>query len=472
MTSACNFVATNVNATRVKKVASFDYAAGIAVLGSFDLVEFNGGYIFDCVMPTGTGTSGVSGVSGINVALDGASRWARRVVVNGVRIEKVYSSNFGYQFDQDGIGYFVPDDSSDAGKVDSLLVVEGGSSFVNCYGRSIKTQCRDTVVRDSKFLRTEGLTSGTGNVEIDSQTGSLVLSSCTFDYRNGFQPIFCARIIGGSAYAESGLHAKDCTVYVDSSTTLDGFAQTLPSTGYLSTAYIDGVRVFGKIKEFFDYRCNGAKNYAQVSNCWLNTIVNGATSEKALVYLRAGGVGSPYDAFVEIVGNRYDGSDTPAVARTQISGAEMVAAVSARNNIGFSDVAGGAVNPSGFYTNQGTVLGRVVPAGNQALKGYHEIVTEIIAPAGTAKVPIRKDFGGAFVLVIVGSVGNGDNYALISTTDAVNTTIAKSASFVLGTTTNPGNGDFRIWSSATNEISIENNAGADLPFTLFILTAG
>jgi hypothetical protein len=472
MTSACTLTFDNVTAKRVRKSATFGSAVAVYVLGSFEVVEFNDCYIFDCEMPAGSGTPSVSGVAGINVSLDGSTKWTRRVVLNGTKIEKVYSSDLAYLFDQDGVGYFVPDDASDAGKADSLLVVEGNSSFVNCYGRSIKTQCRDTVVRDSKFLRTEGLTGGAGNTEIDSQTGSLVVSSCTFDYRSTYQPNFCARVVGGSTYGESGLNVRDCTVYVDSATTLDGFAQMFPNTGYLSTAIIDGVRVYGKVKEFLNYICNGSKNYARVSNCWLNTIVNSATSEKALVYVRSGGVGSPYDALIEIIGNRYDGADTPAVARTQIAGSEMAAAVSARNNLGFANVAADAINPTGLYTNQGTILGRSVTDGNQSLKGYQEVITKVIANGATATIPIRKVWGGAFVLAVAGAVGNGDQYALFSSTNAVNTQIAKSAGFTLGTTSNPGSGDFRIWSSATNEISIQNNSGSQQPVTFFVLTVG
>ena len=471
MTSACTLTLNNVTAQRVAKAAIFGAAMAVYVLGSFDVAEFNDCYIYDCEMPAGTGTPSVSGVAGINVSLDGSTKWTRRVALNGTKIEKVYSSDLAYTSDQDGIGYFVPDDASDAGKADSLLVVDSNCSFVNCYGRSIKTQCRDTVVRDSKFLRTEGLTGGAGNTEVDSQTGSLSLASCTFDYRNGFQPGFCARVIGGASYGESGMNVRDCTVYVDSTTTLDGFVQTFPNTGYLSSVVIDGVRVYGKIKEFLSFICNGAKNYARVSNCWLNTIVNSATSQKALVYVRWGGVGSP-DALIEIIGNRYDGADTPGVARTQIPGSEMTATVSARNNPGFSNVAGDPINPAGFYTNQGTVLGRVVVDGNQALKGYSETITKIIADGATATVPVRKVWGGAFILAVAGAVGNGDQYALFSSTDAVNTQIAKSSAFTLGTTSNPGSGDFRIWSSATNEISIQNNSGSEQPVTLFILTVG
>ena len=98
--------------------------------------------------------------------------------------------------------------------------------------------------------------------------------------------------------------------------------------------------------------------------------------------------------------------------------------------------------------------------------------TKIIAAAATATVPVRKEWGGAFVLIVVGGAGNGDNYALISSTNAVNTSIAKSASFVLGGTTNPGSGTFRVWSSADHEISIQNNHTEEWPFTVFVLTVG
>ena len=60
------------------------------------------------------------------------------------------------------------------------------------------------------------------------------------------------------------------------------------------------------------------------------------------------------------------------------------------------------------------------------------------------------------VLVFITSTIASSGYALIAHGSAANTVIAKGSSFEVGDTTNPGTGTFRVWTSATNELSIEN----------------
>jgi hypothetical protein len=471
MANACNLTFNDVYSKRAKKNATFGSALGVYVLGSFDVVQFNGGMVFDCEMPTGSGTPSVSGIAGINVAPISTDKWCRRLIVNGTKVEKIYSSDLTYTADQDGIGYFVPNDASDAGKVESLLVVTGGASFKNCYGRSIKTQCRDTIVGDASFQRTEGYNGGVGDTEIDAQTGTLFSNKTVHDYRNGFSPNAVWRCLGGAAYGPNGINVREATVHLDSATTLERAVQTFPNDGFTSSAMVDGLRIFGKVKEPIALICNGPDNYAKVTNCFFTQIVNGATGEKALVYVRAGGVGSP-DALIEIDGNVYTGGDAAAVARTQIAGGEMTATVSCGVNPGFANNLIGAISPAGLHTKRALALNGWTGTSKSAVK-FSERFTELTVAAGaTATFSVRKSSGAARVTILEGSAGNGVNYAEFWSTNSLNDAVKTGPNFNIGDTADPGSGVFRVWSSAANEVSIKNTDGGDYTFSIRIMERG
>jgi hypothetical protein len=329
----------------------------------------------------------------------------------------------------------------------------------------VKTQCRDTIVRDSSFLRTEGLASGIGlGAEIDAQTGELVADGNVFDYRNGFHPRYCIRSLGSPPSGKNGLTGLNSTVYVDSATELFGFAETLSPGTFTSSVKIDGIRIFGPVQSLLLFRCNGLKNYAEISNCWLDTLRDGFTSQKALVYVLTGGT-SPYYANLTIRGNYYDGTDLPSVCRTNIATSDMSANVSAWNNFGFIDDVATYVNESGLRTSQAMAIGKITGTEDQNIKGYHQIKTLILGDGETGTLPIRRLWSGSIVLITASS----NNYALISSSDTANVAIAASANFIVGNTTNPGGGLFRVWSSATNELSIQNGSGSGRPITAWIL---
>ena len=470
MTNAATLLLTNVFATRAKRSNAFNGGNGMWIYGAFDSVTFNGGGASDCELPTGQGTPSVVGITGITVTVNGTTGWARRCIANGITIDKVYSSDLAYQSDQDGLRFFAPDDLTVVGgKPASELVVTGGSVFRNCYGRSIKTQCRNTVVRDSYFERTEGLTSGQGNVEIDAQTGTLSASDLTFSYANGQEPFACVRTIGDSTHGKHGMSARDCVVYTDSATTITTFAQAFCSAGgLLSRHSIDNIQVFGKTKAIAEFLCNGEENYADVANCYISELVNGVTSEKALIYILSAGT-SPYYANITAHGNVYDNTGLPAIARDTVPSNSMNSSVSAWNNIGFSDVASAYVNAAGLKTAQAFAVGKVTSEQNAQIKGYHQILTENPANGATATFPIRRFWSNALIFIQAGASGA---YAFVSSSDTTNVSIAASASFVVGNAANPGSGTYRVWSSGTNELSVQNNSGSSRPITVFIVTAG
>lgn len=459
-----NLTFSNVFVTRAKRLNTFNGGNGILIRGSFDTVTLNGGGASDCELPTGQGTPGSIGISGIGVTWYTVARYVKSMRVNGVQIEKVYSSDLTYQDDQDGLTYFTPDDSGGIYKVPGELIVSGGSSFLNCYGRSIKTQCRNTIVQNSHFERTEGLTSGVGNNEIDAQYGSLIVSDCVFVYDNAQEPGVCANCSSDAIYGRPGLTVQNCDVYLDSTVTLSIFASTFPRSGLYSRHQITGVKVFGKLKKLFDFICRGDKNYAEVSNCFANEIVNGETSQKALIYVRAGGAAlSPYSAIVTAFGNVYDNTDLPAVMRDGVPGTSMTGILSAWNNQGFANDATVNSAAAGLKTNQVMRLGRFTSGDAQS---YIEVLTKSIASGATETFTVANSAG---CLIFVQAQFNSTAYVLFSSTASTNTAISTGAAVALGNASNPGTGTFNVWSSAANQISVQNTSAGLRSVTLFVL---
>lgn len=456
-----NLTCNNVFVTRAKRLATFNGGEGMLVRGSFYQFSMNGGGASDCELPLGQGTSSVQGIAGIGATWYSIDRYVQAMYINNVRVEKIYSSDLSYQDDQDGMVYFSPTDSTI--KVPSLFTCSN-SEFVNCYGRSIKTQCRDTVVQASSFIRTEGLASGRGNGEVDAQAGNGNCRDLTFSYSNGYEPGGCVNV--STLPGQNGLLVDGCFVISDSVTTLTTFAGVFPRTTGLSSIHtISNNKIFGSVKTFFSFLCNGDKNYAQVSNNFVQKIVNGETSEKALIYIKISGSTSPYNAYVTAFDNVYADTDTPALVRDSIPGNSMPSVLSAWSNYGFqtNDVTF-APSANGLKTN---AIARFSKVGGSNGSGYMLVDDFTIASGGTKVVAIPNNTRPAFVFIL--AQFDNVSYAFFANSSTGNVSLNVGARFVLGNTANPGSGVFRVWTSATNEITIANTDGSDRAFSLFAL---
>lgn len=461
--SYSNLTCDNVFVTRAKRLNTFNGGGGMSVRGSFDRFSFNGGGASDCELPAGQGTSGSIGIDGIGVTWYSLTRYVRAMYVNGARVEKIYSSDLNYQDDQDGIKYFSPTDGTR--KVPSLFSCVA-SEFVNCYGRSIKTQCRDTVVQASSFIRTEGLVSGSGNGEIDSQTGNGNFRDLSFDYSNGQQPGVCVSVSG--SLGTPGILVDGCSVVLDGATTLDRFAQVFPSNGSFARHTISNNKVYGRVANFFSFLCNGDKNYAEVSNNFVQEIVDGETSEKALVYVKASGSATPYYAYITAFGNVYADTHLPALVRDGVAGSSTPSNLSAWGNYGFQvNAIATSPNANGLKTN---AIARMAKIGSYEGNGYFQVENVSIASGATATLSILNNSRPTLVFIV--SQFNATSYAFFVNNATSNVGLNVGAAFNIGNTTDPGSGTFRVWSSATNEITISNTGGSARSFAVFAMVTG
>lgn len=459
--SYSNATLNNVFVTRAKRLNTFNGGNGLLVRGSFNTLSINGGGASDCELPPGQGTSGTVGIVGIAGSFYSVTRYIKSMYVNGARVNKIYSSDLSYSSDQDGIAYFTP--STSTRRLLGLFSC-AASSFENCYGRSIKTQCRQTNVQSSSFTRTEGLLGGIGNNEIDSQSDNGNFQDLSFSYSNGQAPSACVNV-SASPSVLAGLLVDGCVAVLDSATTLDVFASTFPSGDFLSRHTVSNNKIYGKVKEFFSFRCNGSKNYAEVSNNYIQEIVDGSTSQKALVYVLSSGSSSPFSANVVAFGNVYDNTHLPALVRDAIPGNSAATTLSAWSNYGFDvNNINAQLTTGGLKTFAAARMGRIAGESGNA---YFNVETVPIASGETATISIRNNSRATLVFITVQF--NNTAYAFFVNSNTSNTVINKGSAFEFGNTTNPGTGTFRVWTSALNEISIENTNASARTFGVFTM---
>ena len=466
-TTPTNFVANELRVENCKRLNTFSGGSAVYMRGAFEDITFNGGWVKDCELPTGQGTPGSVGIGGISVTFYSDTSYARRVTLNGTLIEKVYSSDLTYTSDQDGFKHFAPDVSGGtSGKVESDCVVMGGSRFVNCYGRSIKTQVRNTVVRDSHFQRTEGLTGGVGNPEVNAQSGSQAVSACTFSYSNSQIP--GAAVSGSTTVGFSSSTAiRDCEVYLESGTDLDIFYQTFPSVvsaDPFTNCVVQNCKIFGTVTKFVDFTTNSERNHLTVSDNWVDEIaVEATTSQRNLVYVRTSGA-SPQYAYVNARGNVYAGANTAYLGRDSVAGTQMDASWSAYDNFGFVNDWDAQVNDASDPLSNHAIAAKLTGEETSVLKGYFGMQTKFVANGATETFNFRAN--NTSLIILQGS-GSSNDHAIFSVAGSTSS-IATGSGVALGTTSNPGTGNFNVWRSGLGEISVENDSGSNRTVSVWV----
>ena len=394
-TPAPTFTATNLFVEKAKRLNTFNGGNGIIIQGSFDNVAFYGGGARDCELPAGQGTPSVIGISGIAVTWFSTTSFVRRMVCNGINVLKVYSSDLTYTDDQDGVTYFVPDESLGGNKVPSQFWCGGGSTFANCYVRSIKTQCLETIVENCQFARDEGLTGNVGG-EIDAQVGGLVVSNCFFRYTGTYRPRICVNMSGGAQYGTPSAAIQNNRVYTDLSTDLDIFAQVWSrDDGEFGAIDISGNNIYGKVISFFEFLINHDKNFAVVNNNYVKEILNGVTSAKGLIYVKAGGLTPFFVANISATNNYYDNTHAPALVIDTVPGVGATAILAGVDNIGFASSLTTVVTPTANEVttsgSQDLVLStkRGVDSGKITIQdGANQNI--VVEPDGTGQISLRK----------------------------------------------------------------------------------
>ena len=466
--TASSFKSEKFFCENARRDSTFSGGECLLIRGAWSSVDLGGG-VKNAELPIGQGTPGVIGISGVGINFYSINSYVKSVYIGDFSVEKVFSSDLGYQFDQDGLQYFAPFLSGSEGeRAPSQITVSSQAKFKNCYGRSVKTQCRTTVIEDgASFLRNEGLTSGVGNPEIDAQQGDLFVGKIICTYENSQIPDVITNCTS-SANQQSDMSVIGAICYLDASTSLNYVARTFPNGGPMGDVNISKCKVFGEAEGLIDYACNGESNFATIENNYIKDISVGPTGDRNFIYALASGLG-PFYGFVKSQGNVYGGNQEVALLRDAIPGNSMRCEVSSLNDHGFIRDLKSSPGSTGQKRNTIARLGLIGSYDDSAgaLTGAFGVETKAIASGATETFSIYRISGAmAFIMARFGQTG----YANITTTDSTNLVINKGSSFEVGTNSEPATGVFRVWSSGPNELSIKNTNSSTRVVSVFSIS--
>lgn len=352
-----NFYSNRLKGRNCRKTLTTQPGDCIHIRGSFRTVLFEYPEIDYVAMAAGAGNPTVSGISGITVTHYNDRSFPISMELRSPKISKIFSEDSDYTYDQDGVKYFSSSDILKGKKANSKLIVVGGE-FINCWGRSIKTQCRDTFVNGVTFTRTEGNATKEGNGEINIQTGNGLISGAIFNYSNGHTGGVCISFDTGADYDNTGGEARGCNVYLDDQTILKTFISNYPRDGVDQTIIAIGNKIYGKAILFANSLVNGNKNRYIYKDNQVEEIIafdhyGNDTLIKAFHTARASGAVTPRGSIAEIEGNTVLSSNNDVILSLDaIPNVALNLPVSCRNNIGFVDDIKGNHSASGAKTKQ------------------------------------------------------------------------------------------------------------------------
>jgi hypothetical protein len=174
LSGSINFTSqVTVNDAKANDAAATYENGGIVISGRFAVISMISPRIIN-VSRTNTSGGACYGIA--------ITDFAGECLVSKPYIENVLCPNGTAGVDADGIKVFgVNNAASPAVQTLGKATIEGGT-FIDCQGRSIKSQCSDTVVNNPYFKRQYHVSIVNGH-DVDFQSGNGVLVNPTFEYR-------------------------------------------------------------------------------------------------------------------------------------------------------------------------------------------------------------------------------------------------------------------------------------------------
>lgn len=408
-----NFYSNRLKGKNCRKTLRTHQGDCIHIRGSFRTVLFEYPEINYVAMAAGVGVSGSSGVTGITVTHYNAESYPIFMELRGPKVNKIFSEDPTYKDDQDGIRFFSAEDATKRKKINSKLITWGGE-FINCWGRSIKTQCRDTFVNGTNFTRTEGNADKSGNGEINVQTGNGLVSGATFNYSNGHTGGTCISFDTGADYDNTGGTANGCNVYLDDQTVLRTFISNYPRNGVNQTIVATGNKIHGKAARFAVSLVNGSKNRFVYKDNQVDEIIphdhaDDGNLVKAFHVAKTSGAVTPRGSHAELEGNTVLAAGNDVILSLDaIDGSAVNLPISACNNIGFLD------NVKGNHTQSGAKTKQVLRAqgfGSLSTTTHTVVQSGTIAAGSTREYQLEGVEGG---MVFCGLSGTPLSHCILS----------------------------------------------------------
>jgi hypothetical protein len=142
----------------------------------------------------------------------------------------------------------------------------------------------------------------------------------------------------------------------------------------------------------------------------------------------------------------------------------MDASWSAYDNFGFVNDWNAQVNNGASPLSNHAIAAKITGEELSTSKGYFGMQSKAIANGATDTFNFRASNAS---LIILQTSGASSQYAIFSAASST-TSIAVGSGVALGTTSNPGTGDFNVWRSGTGEISVENDSGSTRTVSVWV----
>ena len=451
-TGYADFFASDLEVRSIRRAGlTFTGGDGIVIRGGFQRVQFDRPVVKNVTLAAGAGVLGIVGVTGITVFGD-STGFPIQVIVNDPLIDGVYSEDVAYSDDQDGLRVFGPWATAGA-QTNSVLIVKGGQ-FRNCWGRSIKAQTTTGAVYGTNFARYSGPTGG-GNSEIDFQVGSGFVRDIQCHYSGANSVPFEVVSFQTNEGLESFAGVAD-GIKVYTTATLEQVVSTFPRARTQHRTVVKNIDVIGPVKRALAFRVWSNLSTASVADCTFSNLLN------ELVYVTSSGLaGSPYVATVS-ARDCVNLGTIRALVTDRVAGVAADTVVSDVGCVGFTQQA--------TFTSTSTPKGGTlrVPSisGDDAGTGTLKVYSKSIADGATVTFPMHGYNATAAAVVSFGF--NNTAHGLVTVSSAGVIGLALGSAIVVGTTTEPVSGTFRMWVSG-GLLQVKNTAGSTRQCTLFYM---
>jgi hypothetical protein len=427
-------------------------SSGVDVRGGFKQAKLVDCYAENMMMRTGAGVLGSNGITGIilqnNFGTTGA--YIKNMILVRPTINRVYSQDAAYQYDMDGIGLFANPADSTFGPAYAEVT---SSDISGCWGRDIKTQVSAAKIDSPNSLINAGPTGGIINPAYDFQAGP-------------------GLVIGGQYTVDGVSHLAGLVAFqiatagTPTSSRWDGGAVDIINGGALTRAVgtdsigvvtkfvasVSNVSVRGAITNFAFQRTNGF----DIHTFKLDGIVCESITDALVNVISGSGGSAPYRGRVYVKNCINLGSEVPTV-RCNTSGNIAGALLDDIGGIGFGPAnfaySGGATTISGLSIDDSAQF--PIPLNSETSSGTEKLYSFTLAAGAEITLPTHGFNTNYLAQLVIGT--NRTGFAVLSVDGSGIVSIDVGAGANIGTTSDPGSGDLRVWrSTGTNQLVVKN----------------
>jgi hypothetical protein len=435
-------------------------SSGLDVRGGFKQAKLVDCYAHNIMMRTGAGVLGSNGITGIilqnNFGTTGA--YIKNMILVRPTVSRVYSQDITYQYDMDGIGLFANPIDNTFGPAYAEVT---SSDISGCWGRDIKLQVAAAKIDAPNSVINDGPTGGIINPAYDFQTGPGLLIGGQYTVDGVSHPAGIVSFQIGTDGIPTSSRWDGGSVDVINGGSL-GYVVATDAISVVTkfVVSVSNVNVKGAVTNFASQRTNGF----DIHTLKLDGIVC-ETITDTLVNVFAGGGGTgPYRGRVFVKNCINLGATVPTV-RCNTSGNVAGALLDDIGGIGFGPentaYFSSATTLSGLSINDASNF--PIPLNGTSNSGTEKLYAFELNSNAEITLPSHGYNANYLAQIVIGVSRTGFAILSVDTSGIVSINVGAGAN--IGTTSDPGSGDLRVWrSTGTNQLVVKNGTASNRIF--------